>query len=199
MKTDWPSVDSAVLLILFEEAGEARLVLTRRSSALRSHQGQVSFPGGRIDPGEDPISAALREAHEEVSLDLADVTTLGWMQPTLTPRLQSFIAPIVASVPTRPDLVPSPAEVARVFDVALRDLADPDIFHEEHWHVPGLASLDRPDGVIRVPFFEIEGEIIWGATARILRELLSVVLSSAAEVAVCSSAAEVARRGERNE
>jgi len=171
-----PSVNAAVLAVLFEEAGEARLILTRRASSLRSHRGEVSFPGGRLDPGEDARSAALREAHEEIGLNPAQVRVEGWIHPVLTVVSASLIMPIVATVPSRPHVVASPAEVERVFDVPLRDLADPDIFHEERWSFPGRPVPGSPDGSFPVWFFEVEGEMIWGATARMIHELMRVVL-----------------------
>jgi 8-oxo-dGTP pyrophosphatase MutT (NUDIX family) len=170
-------INAAVLAALFEEEGEARLILTRRSTSLRSHRGEVSFPGGRLDPGEDPPAAALREANEEISLDPALVTTEGWIHPVLTVVTGSLVMPIVASVPSRPHLVASPAEVERVFDVALRDLADLENFHEERWRLPGRQIPGTADDSFTICFFEVEGEMIWGATARMLHELLSVVLA----------------------
>ena len=165
-----------MLAVLFEEDGEARVILTRRSSSLRSHRGEVSFPGGRLDPGEDAPTAALREAYEEIALDPAQVSMEGWIHPVMTVVSASLIMPIVATVPGRPHLVASPAEVERVFDVALRDLADPGIFHEERWSFPGRPVPGSPDGSFAVWFFEVEGEMIWGATARMIHELLRVVL-----------------------
>jgi 8-oxo-dGTP pyrophosphatase MutT (NUDIX family) len=172
-------INAAVLALLFEESGEARLVFTRRSSSLRSHRGEVSFPGGRLDAGEDPPTAALREAYEEVALNPADVTTVGWIHPVLTMVSGSLIMPILGSVAARPHLVASPAEVERVFDVALRDLADPDVFHEERWSIPGRVIPGSADNSFAVWFFEVEGEMIWGATARMIHELLSIVLELA--------------------
>jgi 8-oxo-dGTP pyrophosphatase MutT (NUDIX family) len=171
-------INAAVLAVLFEEAGEARLILTRRSSGLRSHQGEVSFPGGRLDPGEDPPQAALREAFEEISLDPARVTTEGWIHPVLTVTSGSLVMPIVASVPGRPHLVASPAEVERVFDVSLRELADAENFHEERWRIAGRHIPGANDDSFNVWFFEVEGEMIWGATARMIHELLSLVLAA---------------------
>jgi 8-oxo-dGTP pyrophosphatase MutT (NUDIX family) len=170
-------VNAAVLGLLFEEAGETRLVFTRRSTSLRAHRGEISFPGGRIDSGEDPPAAALREAYEEVGLDPATVTTMGWIHPVMTMVSASVIMPILGTVAARPQLVASPAEVERVFDVALADLADPDVFHEERWSIPGRTIPGSPDNSFAVWFFEVEGEMIWGATARMVQELLSVVLS----------------------
>jgi 8-oxo-dGTP pyrophosphatase MutT (NUDIX family) len=169
-------VNSAVLAVLFEEQGEARLVLTRRSTSLRSHRGEVSFPGGRLEAEEQATAAALREAQEEVALNPNDVTLLGWIHPVLTLVSGSLIIPILATVPVRPYLVASPAEVERVFDVSLRQLADPSIFHEERWSIPGREIAGSPDNSFAVWFFEVEGEMIWGATARMIHELLSLVL-----------------------
>jgi 8-oxo-dGTP pyrophosphatase MutT (NUDIX family) len=169
-------VNSAVLVPLFEERDEARVVLTRRSSDLRTHRGQVSFPGGRLDEGEDATTAALREAFEEVGLDPARVTTVGWLHPVLTMVSASFILPVLGELNGRPNLVASPVEVERVFDVALSELADPDVFHEERWRIPGRVVVDSEDNSFPVWFFEISGELIWGATARMLYELLSIVL-----------------------
>ncbi len=170
-------VNSAVLAVLFEEHGEARVVLTRRSSGLRTHRGEVSFPGGRLDVGEDPDMAALREAYEEIGLDLSMVTTVGWLHPVMTMVSASLILPVIATVAARPHLVASPAEVERVFDVSLAELADPGVFHEERWRIPGRAIAGSEDNSFPVWFFEIAGEMIWGATARMLHELLSVVLT----------------------
>jgi 8-oxo-dGTP pyrophosphatase MutT (NUDIX family) len=168
--------NAAVLAVLFEEAGEARVILTRRASSLRSHRGEVSFPGGRLDPGEDAPTAALREAYEEIALTPAQVSLEGWIHPVMTVVSASLIIPLVATVPARPHVVASPDEVERVFDVALRDLADPRIFHEERWSFPGSPVRGSPDGSFAVWFFEVEGEMIWGATARMLHELLRVIL-----------------------
>jgi 8-oxo-dGTP pyrophosphatase MutT (NUDIX family) len=170
-------VNSGVLALLFEEEGETRLVLTRRSTALRTHRGEVSLPGGRLHAGESPASAAEREAYEEVGLDPSSVTTVGWLHPVMTMVSASLILPVVATVPARPHLVPNPAEVERVFDVALSELADPGIFHEERWRIPGRVIQGSADNSFPVWFFEVSGEMIWGATARMIHELLSVLLT----------------------
>jgi 8-oxo-dGTP pyrophosphatase MutT (NUDIX family) len=169
-------VNAGVLAALFEEDGEARLILTRRSTGLRTHRGEVSFPGGRMDPGEGPLETALREAYEEVGLDPALVTAVGWIHPVLTLVSASLIMPVLATLAERPQLVPNPTEVERVFDVSLAELADPSVFHEERWRIPGRTIPGTDDNSFPVWFFEVAGELIWGATARMLHELLSVVL-----------------------
>lgn len=175
------SVNAGVLAALFEEDGEARLILTRRSSGLRTHKGQVSFPGGRLDAGEEPAAAARREAHEEVDLDPALVTMVGWLHPVTTLASPALIMPVIAVLPGRPHLVASPSEVERVFDVALTELADPAIFHEERWQVPGRIIPGSPDNSFAVRFFEVSGELIWGATARMIYELIGTVLLGVSE------------------
>lgn len=148
-----PASTSAVLVPLFEEAGETRVVLTRRSAALRSHRGQVSFPGGRIDPGEDAPTAARREAFEEVGLPPGEVEVVGWLHPLFTLSAGSFITPVVGVLPRRPTLVPNPAEVARAFDVALADLVADGVFHEERWTQLAGRPLPGPDPRRAVWFF----------------------------------------------
>ena len=176
------AVNAGVLAPLFEEDGEARVVLTRRSDDLRTHRGQVSFPGGRVDEGEDAHAAALREAHEEVGLDPGLVTAVGWLHPVLTMVSASFILPVLGTLAERPHLVANPTEVERIFDVSLAELADPAIFHEERWRIPGREIAGSEDGSFPVWFFEISGELIWGATARMLYELLRIVLLEPSEV-----------------
>lgn len=177
------SVNSAVLAPFFEEDGESKLIFTRRSTALRNHRGEVSFPGGRIDQGELAVEAALREAYEEVALNPGLVTIAGWIHPVLTLGSGSLIMPVLATLPSRPRLVPSPSEVERVFDVSLADLAEPDVFHEERWSIPGRVIAGSPDNSFAVWFFEVEGEMIWGATARMVHEILSIVLAPTAAAA----------------
>ena len=91
-------VNAGVLAALFEEDGEARLILTRRSSRLRTHKGEVSFPGGRLNEGEDPAAAARREAYEEVDLDPALVTMVGWLHPVTTLASPALIVPVIAAL-----------------------------------------------------------------------------------------------------
>lgn len=161
---------AAVLCALFEEDGQAHVVLTRRSSRLRSHTHQVSFPGGRLDPGEQPLDAALREAREEVGIDPTAVTVLGRLSPLRTVTNPAPITPFVGALPGRPDLVPNPAEVERAFTVALVELTRPDVYREELWTFPD--GSERP-----MHFFELIGDTVWGATARMLVELLDLTLA----------------------
>lgn len=159
---------AGVLLPLFEEAGEASIVLTRRAAHLRSHTGEVAFPGGRLEPGEEPVAAALRETQEEIGLDPGEVEVIGQLAPLTTMSSGSRITPFVGILAGRPRLVRNPAEVDRVFDVSLAKLVSDGVYREERWDILGLR--DRP-----MHFFELEDETVWGATARILVELLELV------------------------
>jgi 8-oxo-dGTP pyrophosphatase MutT (NUDIX family) len=168
---------AAVLVALFEEAGDTRVVLTVRSDRLRSHQGEVAFPGGRLDAGEGVVAGALREAFEEVSLDPGLVDVVGELTPMPTRSSNTLMTPVVATLKGRPSLRANPGEVERVFDVALSELAADGAFHEEWWSVRDRPGPPPPSGgEFPVWFFEVAGETVWGATARTLVELLCLVL-----------------------
>ena len=169
-------VPAAVLVPLFEENGEVRVVLTRRAAHLRAHQGEVSFPGGRIDEGEDVAGAALREASEEVGIEQADVELLGALTRLRTWSSATNITPLVGALVGRPRLSPNPSEVEWAFDVALADLVVPGVYRQERWSVPDRPFPGSPDGSFPVSFFELPDDTVWGATARILVELLTLVL-----------------------
>jgi 8-oxo-dGTP pyrophosphatase MutT (NUDIX family) len=162
---------AAVLCALFEEKGEAHVILTRRSSNLRSHTGEVSFPGGRLDEGEPPLDAALREADEEVGIDAASVDILGHLSPLVTVAGEVIITPFVGALPGRPLLQPSPAEVERAFDVSLAELMSEGVYREELWDILGETGRS-------ISFFELLGDTVWGATAWMLRDLLELTLEA---------------------
>ncbi len=177
---------AAVLCLLFERQGQARVVLTRRSRSLRHHAGEVCFPGGRLDQDEEPLGAALREAREEVGLLPATVEVIGELGPLTTRSSTALVHCFVGCAVGGDEGAAGPAldvcseEVERVFDVALADLAAPGVFHEELWPLAG------PGGVAlrAVPFFDLPapaGELVWGATGRMLVELLDVVLCRRAQ------------------
>lgn len=144
----------------------AHIILTVRSNRVR-HSGQVSLPGGVVDPGETFEQAALREAHEEVALPLDQVRVLGALTPLDIPVSGFRLHPIVAIHPTRPRLTPSDGEVARILEVGVDELLDPGHF---------VTTARERDGIVyNVPAFRIDGVEIWGATAMVLAEFLALL------------------------
>lgn len=158
---------AAVLAPLYEADDGLRVVLTRRSAALRSHSGEVSFPGGRQDAGEELVQTALRESQEEIDLDPRSVDVVGELDHLSTFGSNSFIIPYVGLLDGEPTLRANPSEVAAVLTVPLSELLDPEVYREERWD---LFGAERP-----IFFFELYGDTVWGATAAMLRQLLGIV------------------------
>jgi peroxisomal coenzyme A diphosphatase NUDT7 len=158
---------ASVLIALFEEDGEARVVLTRRTTTLPSHQGEVAFPGGKLDEGEDEVAGALREAEEEVGLDPATVEIVDGLDHMVTVASRFVLVPFVGFLPGRPTLTANDAEVEAIFDVSLAHLISDPVFRAEVWDVGA--------GEWPMYFFELDDDIVWGATARILFQLLHLV------------------------
>ncbi len=158
--------NAAGLLLIFPEntSLEAHIVLTVRADALR-HGGQVSLPGGVVDPGETFEQAALREAREEIALDTNGVRVIGALTPLDIPISGFRLHPIIAAIDVRPSLTPSDGEVARILEVAIDDLLNPASFKYTRRERGGL-------GLSSVPGFHIAGVEIWGATAMVLAEFL---------------------------
>ncbi len=169
---------SSVLVPLFDDVnGNAHTVLTRRSQMVKSHTGEVSFPGGKVETDESIDQAALRETFEEVGILPENVTLIGHLEAMPTVASGSWIVPLVgllnpdSFVDARPEYAINPGEVERVFDIALTDLMVAGVYREEIWEFPGFG--EGPVG-----FFEVEGDTIWGATARIIRNFLEVIIGT---------------------
>jgi peroxisomal coenzyme A diphosphatase NUDT7 len=160
---------SAVLVLLADGAdGDAGVLLTRRSTTMRNHSGEISFPGGRLEPGETEVDGALREANEEVGLDPDAVEVIGELDHLATVVSRSHIVPVVGRAATQLALAPASPEVERVLWVPLAEFARPDTYRAERWALPpGLPG--PPERVLH--FFELDDETVWGATARILVDL----------------------------
>ncbi|HEU4839965.1 MAG TPA: CoA pyrophosphatase [Ilumatobacteraceae bacterium] len=162
---------SAVLVALADGEEGAEVLLTRRSRHLRTHKGEISFPGGRMDPGETPAETALREAHEEVGLDPTLVTLFAELDHLSTVVSRSHIVPVVGRLPAVVPLGPASPEVERVMWLPLAELVRPDTYHSERW---GRSPTDR-----LLHFFELEDETVWGATAFMLVDLLTRIAAAA--------------------
>jgi len=157
--------ESAVLVPLFGWPERPGLIFTERRADLRSHAGEISFPGGRRDEGDaDLLATALREAEEEIALTPDSVELAGALPPTSTFATGYLIHPFVGIVAEPPDLdlEPNPDEVETVLAFTLDALRDS---YE-------IRRLVRRKIGIHTPTYEVEGRLIWGATARIVGELL---------------------------
>jgi 8-oxo-dGTP pyrophosphatase MutT (NUDIX family) len=157
---------TAVLVPLFEEDGEARVILTKRPEHMPSHRGEIAFPGGKVQPDDDDtvLDAALREAEEEIGLPRSEVKIVAELDGISTIASRFTITPFVGLLTARPTLVPDPREVVKILDVPLSDLLDDGAYREERW------DLGIPDRAVY--FFELADETVWGATARILAGFL---------------------------
>lgn len=156
---------AAGLLLLFPADGRSHVVLTVRSEAVR-HAGQVSLPGGVIEPGETIEGAAVREAREEVAL-VDPIRIAGALTPLDIPVSGFRLHPVVGVADTRPALHPSDGEVARVLELAVDTLMDPATIE---WR-----AMTRGDLLLDVPAFVVGDVVIWGATAMVLSELLAML------------------------
>jgi 8-oxo-dGTP pyrophosphatase MutT (NUDIX family) len=168
------SVAAAVLVPLLEVEGETHVLFIKRPETMTTHQGEIAFPGGKLDPAVDPDvrSAALREAHEEIGLDPVAVEIVARLGGVATAASRFTISPFVGFLDRRPEIVPNPAEVVRVLRVPLSELMDATLYREERW------DAFRPD--MSVFFFELADETVWGATARILTDLLTRLVNPSA-------------------
>lgn len=161
---------AAVLVPLFVADEQVGVVLTQRTQHLRRHSGQVSFPGGAWEPADASLKdTALRESFEEIGLDPSVVDVLGAMDDVPTVGSDYMVRPYVARIPYPYDFVPDPDEVDRILLPPLDLFADITRRREE---------LRERDGVVhRVFFFDFEGALVWGATARMLVSLVERLAS----------------------
>jgi 8-oxo-dGTP pyrophosphatase MutT (NUDIX family) len=158
---------AAGLLFLFPRSEQAHLVLTVRAETLGRHSGQVSLPGGVVEPGEAFEQAALREAHEEISLPAAGIKILGALSPIDIPVSGFRLHPVVGAGDRVPTLVPADGEVARILEVPLDALMARDSVI--------MTEREREGTRITVPAFRVGDDEIWGATAMVLAEFLVVL------------------------
>jgi len=155
---------AAVLVPLFlNEQSEPQLVLTRRRADLRRHAGEISFPGGRRDDDDASLQAtALREAEEEIGLPRERASVIGELPPTSTFATGYLIHPFVATIPAGTAWQPSPREVDAVLELPLEQVREGRT----------TAELERRGFTFRTDAYVVDEHLIWGATARIIEDLL---------------------------
>jgi 8-oxo-dGTP pyrophosphatase MutT (NUDIX family) len=147
------------------------VALTVRGSGLRHHTGQVSLPGGRVDEGETIEAAALREANEEIGVDPSTVEVLGRLTPLHIPVSGFLLHPIVGFTPMRPAFQRAEWEVARIIEAPVALLSEPAVVKRE----TRTRLVDGQSIDVNVPYFDIDGEKVWGATAMVLAEFCAIL------------------------
>lgn len=157
------SKDAAVLVPIFDWPGGPGLLFTERRHDMRRHAGEISFPGGRADPGETLVECALREANEEIGLESAAVEVLGALAPTSTVVTSYKVLPVVGLIPAGLEHTLSPLEVERVIELSLDELREG----------YAMRRLIRRGVPFRTPVYEVGDAFIWGATARMLQNLFA--------------------------
>ena len=164
-----PDAVPAAVLAPVVGGGEPRLVFTRRTDTLTRHAGEISFPGGLVDPGERPAAAALREAEEELGLKPADVELLGALPPVHTRVTGILILPFVGWLSRDPQFTPNAAEIADVLEFSLSDLIERG---SETW-------FEHEGRRFHTFVYDMGDAVIWGATARVLQSLIERVAPDA--------------------
>jgi 8-oxo-dGTP pyrophosphatase MutT (NUDIX family) len=163
---------SGVLLLFYPDASTIYFPLIKRPQYPGAHSGQVALPGGKVEDGDpDVIFTALREAEEEIGIDAGKVEVIGSLTELYIPVSNFLVSPIVGFLDHKPTFIPEQREVARIIPTALNHLVQPDIVK--------LTPISLGEGkYLETPYFDIAGEVVWGATAMILSELIQVLRQS---------------------
>ncbi len=165
--------DGAALLLVYPHDETLHFTLTVRGTGLRNHTGQVSLPGGRVDEGESVEAAALREAEEEIGVDPRAVELLGRLTPLHIPVSGFILHPVVGFATMRPAFQRAEWEVARIIEAPVSVLSDARVVKREiRTRVVNGQTIE-----VDVPFFDIEGEKVWGATAMVLAEFGAMLVA----------------------
>jgi 8-oxo-dGTP pyrophosphatase MutT (NUDIX family) len=158
------AAQAAVLVPLYEDReGSVRVVLTKRPDDMPTHPGDIVFPGGYMNDGEDPIRAAIREAAEEVGIPESAVDIIGGLTPITARSMGTLIVPVVAHIERPVTLRPDPREVDVIVEPALAELLDESRWRSTDWKGRIVWFFDFPEGTL------------WGATALMVRELLGII------------------------
>ena len=160
---------AGVLVPLLEDRGEHLILFTKRTDKVEHHKGQISFPGGAVDEEDNSVKeTVLREAREEIGLREGDVEILGRIDDTLTVVSDFIVHPFVGLIPYPYDFTISTDEVVRLIKVPLK------VFHPDNSESKG-AAFEFEGKTYRTPTYEYDGDVIWGATARIMESFMEII------------------------
>ncbi|MFC2172478.1 NUDIX hydrolase [Acidobacteriota bacterium] len=163
------SREGSVLILLYPRSGQLHFVLTKRPETVRFHKGQISLPGGSREKGETRLQTALRETSEELGIAAGAIEVLGKLSPIFIPPSDYTILPFVGCTPDPPAFTADPVEVIEVIEVPLSHFMDPSVRKVEYRYHPKL-KVDR-----RIPYFDLLGHFVWGATAMMLAEFAALL------------------------
>lgn len=160
---------SGVLLLFYPEDSTIFFPLIKRPQYLGVHSGQVALPGGKVEEGDpDVVFTALREAEEEIGIDAGKVEVIGSLTELYIPVSNFLVSPIVGFLDHKPNFMPELREVDKIIPTALHHVIRPEILKQTSISLGGGKYLETP-------YFDIDGEVVWGATAMILSELIQVL------------------------
>ena len=163
-----PPKPGGVIILLYEDDGIIKFPLTKRADYAGAHGGQVSLPGGKSDPGEGAVQTALRECEEEIGVDKNLLTVIGHLSDFFVMPSNFMVTPVIAMINQKPVFKPDPYEVARILEGDLTLLLKEDAMKQKEILAAGKYKMIAPH-------FEIEGEVVWGATAMMLNEFRLVL------------------------
>ena len=163
-----PPKPGSVIILLYADDGKIKFPLTKRPDYVGTHGGQVSFPGGKSEPGETIEQTAVREAEEEIGIQRSDIELIGRLSEFFVIPSNFIVTPVVAWQRTKPVFVPDPVEVVKVLECSLEELLKKDAIH-----VKDIIAARKYQ--LTAPHFVFEDEIVWGATAMMLNEFRTVL------------------------
>ncbi|HET7179745.1 MAG TPA: CoA pyrophosphatase [Chryseosolibacter sp.] len=163
-----PPRPGGVIILLYEEDTLFKFPLIKRPDYDGAHGGQVSFPGGKAEPGEDAVQTALRECHEEIGIAPDRIIVLGKLSNFFVMPSNYIVTPVVAAIDIKPQFKPDPFEVSRILEARVEDLTAEGSIREKEIIAAGKYRM-------LAPHFEIGGEVVWGATAMMLNEFRMVL------------------------
>jgi 8-oxo-dGTP pyrophosphatase MutT (NUDIX family) len=163
-----PPKPGGVIILLYEEDGNICFPLTKRAEYTGAHSGQVSLPGGKSEPGEDVIATALRECEEEIGIDRNSINVLGKLSDFFVMPSNFMVTPVVAAIEGKAIFKPDSHEVVRILNANLNDIIQDEAMKQKEILAAGRFRMNAPH-------FEVEGEVVWGATAMMVNEFRMIL------------------------
>jgi 8-oxo-dGTP pyrophosphatase MutT (NUDIX family) len=169
-----PPRPGGVIILLYEEDGIVKFPLIKRPEYAGAHSAQVSLPGGKAEPGEDSIDTALRECEEEIGVSQQTLKVLGRLSDFYVIPSNFIVTPVIACSETKPQFHPDAYEVERIIQATLNEIVHENAMKQKEILAAGKYKMNAPH-------FEIEGEVVWGATAMMLNEFRMILRDLLAE------------------